>query len=217
MKLSTATLTLVAAALCASAEAAYVIPTIGGGQVGMMGAPMIHTDVSFDGTNISLMADTSHGVPVLRPLTPPDEFDPAQPWIVLQNKAYNFQHAWNPGGFITLPAGTGIWVERISQTPGLEVYQRPPAAPSYLQIFQADGERWKWSGAMTHNAYAVLNPTLSTFSATYRVYIGDATTGTPLGGYGSAEVTWNWSVVPEPTSLALVAGATLIARRRRSV
>lgn len=53
----------------ASTHAAYVMPMIGGGQVGMMGAPMIHTDIGFDGTNITATQDTSHGVPMLRPLS----------------------------------------------------------------------------------------------------------------------------------------------------
>ena len=90
-------------------QAAYVTPQIGGGQVGMMGAPMKHTDVMFDGTNITLHVDDTVATPMLRPLTPPDEFDPSAAWSVLSGKAYNFQHAWNPGGFITLPTDSSIW------------------------------------------------------------------------------------------------------------
>jgi hypothetical protein len=202
-------------------QAAYVQPAMGGGQVGMMGAPMKHTDVMFDGTNITLHVDDSVATPVLRPLAPPDEFDPAQPWSVLTGKAYNYQHAWNPGGFITLPTGAGIWVERLSATAGLESYLRPPmwtSGPTWTPVLSTDDNRWKWSGAMQHNAYAVLNPTLSSYSATYRVYIGDETTGLPLPGYGSAEVTWDWTAtpVPEPLSVSLLlAGSFLVLRRRR--
>jgi hypothetical protein len=187
----------------------------------MMGAPMKHTDVMFDGTNITLHVDDSVATPVLRPLAPPDEFDPAQPWSVLTGKAYNYQHAWNPGGFITLPTGAGIWVERLSATAGLESYLRPPmwtSGPTWTPVLSTDDNRWKWSGAMQHNAYAVLNPTLSSYSATYRVYIGDETTGLPLPGYGSAEVTWDWTAtpVPEPLSVSLLlAGSFLVLRRRR--
>jgi len=201
-----------------TASAAYVMPMIGGGQVGMMGAPMIHADVSFDGTNIGVVLDTSHDTPMLRPLTPPAEFDPAQPWAVLTGKAYNYQYAFNPSGFITLPVNAGIWVERISQDAALEVYTRPPAA-SYTRIFENDGDRFKWSGAMQHNAYAVLNPTESTYSATYKIYIGDANTGDPLDGYGSANTTWTWTAtpIPEPASLGVLGlGAMLLLRRRCS-
>jgi hypothetical protein len=213
--LSLACLALLSASSLAAA--AYVTPAMGGGQVGMGSAPMLHTDVGFDGTDLTATVDGSHGVPMLRPLTPPDAFDPAQPWSVLSGKAYNFQHAWNPAGFITLPAGTGIWIERLEHSAGLESYLRPPAAPAYAPVFGADGARWKWSGAMTHNVYAVLEPTESSYVARYRVYIGDAASGEPVAGYGSATVRWDWTAtpVPEPTLLAsLAAGVALLLRRR---
>jgi hypothetical protein len=210
------------ATLCSPVGAAYVTPQMGGGEVGMMqGAAMKHTDVMFDGSDISLHVDDEVDTPMLRPLTPPNEFDPLGPWAVpLTGKAYNFQHAWNPGGFISLPGGTAIWVERLSHSAGLEAYKRSPATPVGEALFTSDGERWKWSGAMTHNIYAVLNPAQSIYSATYRVYLGDALTGEVLDGYGSAEVTWLWTatpVVPEPAMLAAMVPMALgvMMRRRR--
>lgn len=202
------------------ADAAYVMPMIGGGQVGMMMAPMKHADITFDGTNIAVHVDDTVGTPMLRPLTPPDEFDPAQPWSVLGTKAYNYQYAWNPGGFITLPTGAGIWIERLSSSPELEVYLRPPmftGGPTWPAVLDSDGARWKWSGAMQHNAYAVQDPLVSTYSASYRVYIGDETTGMPLPGYGSADVTWTWNAmpVPEPTLAAMLPATLVLLARRR--
>lgn len=203
-----------------AADAAYVTPMIGGGQVGMMMAPMKHADVMFDGTNITVHVDDTVATPMLRPLVPPDEFDPAQPWSVLGTKAYNYQYAWNPGGFITLPAGTGIWIERLSASPELECYLRPPmftSGPTWPAVLASDGARWKWSGAMQHNAYAVQDPLLSSYSATYRVYIGNETTGEPVPGYGSADVTWTWNAtpVPEPATVAALPLIALLAARRR--
>lgn len=203
------------------AQAAIVTPQMGGGQVGMMGAPMKHTDVMFDGTNITLHVDDTVATPWLRPLAAGDTFldsNSVHPYDVLEGRAYNFQNAWNVGGLFTLPANSWIWVERLSQDAGLEVYQRAPSTPEYAPIFQNDGDRWRWTGTMTHNAYAVLDPLQSTYSANYRVYIGDGTTGVPLSGYGSADVTWTWNAtpVPEPASLSLLAiGAMAILRRRR--
>jgi hypothetical protein len=217
MKSPTIVLSAAMVGVCAAlAQAAYVMPAMGGAQFGMMqGAAMIHTDITFDGTNVGAHVDTSHGVPMLRPLVAPDEFDPAQPWAVLSGKAYNFQHAWNPSGFITLPANTGIWIERVSQDPELQSYKRPPATPQYGPVFSFDGDRWQWSGAMTHNVYAVQNPTKISYEAQYKVYIGDATTGQPLPAYGSALVTWTWSaVVPEPKALFLMTGLGIVFRRR---
>ena len=201
--------------LASQAKAIYVIPQMGGGQVGAM---MRHTDVMFDGTQITLHVDDTVAAPTLRPLTSPDQFDPAQPWAVLQNKAYNFQNAWNPGGFITLPPAGAIWIERLHHDPGLQAYLRPPASSMYDPIFTLDKARWQWSGAMQHNTYAVLNPSQSVYTAGYRVYIGDVATGSPLAGYGSAEVTWTWNAtpVPEPTSpLILGTGVLALAGYRR--
>jgi hypothetical protein len=201
---------------------AYVTPMIGGGQTGMTGAPMKHADISFDGTDIMVHVDDTVATPVLRPLVAPQAFDPAQPYSVLTGKAYNYQWAWNAGGFITLPTGGGIWIERLHQDTDLEVYLRPPmftVGPTWPEIFTTDGERWKWSGAMQHNAYAVLDPLQTVYTVDYRVYLGDATTGVPLPGYGSADVTWTWnaSPVPEPSAIVLVgtALATIAVYLRR--
>lgn len=206
-------------ALALPAQAAFVTPQMGGGQVAMMGgAPMKHLDVSFDGTDISVHIDDTVATPMLRPLTPPDAFDPSESWAVLNDKAYNFQYGWNPSGFITLPGGAGIWIQRLGQDPELEVYARPPAIdPAYAPLFANDGDAWKWSGAMTHNAYAVLDPTRDTYTATYRVYIGDAVTGEALAGYGSTDVTLAFSAtpVPEPATIGLVALLPVLMRRRR--
>ena len=199
---------------------AYVTPMMGGGQ--SMGS-MKHVDITFDGPNIGVHIDGTVATPWLRPLTTPDAFDPAQPWSVLGTKAYNFQYAFNPGGFITLPGNTGIWIERLSHSDGLEVYLRPPMynaathGATWPSILANDGARWKWSGGMQHNAYAVLDPLESTYTASYRVYIGDATTGAPLGGYGSDTVTltFNATPVPEPAMMSLlIVGAAMLRRRR---
>jgi len=204
-----------------SAQGAYVTPQMGGGQVGMMGgAPMKHLDISFDGTDISVDIDDTVATPLLRPLTSPDQFDPAEPWAVLTDKAYNFQYGWNPSGFISLPSGAWIWIERLSHDSGLATFARPPASePAYSPLFVNDGDIWKWSGSMTHLVHAVLDPMQSLYEARYRVYIGNETTGAALPGYGSDDVTltFNATPVPEPASLALLAmgGLALIRRSTR--
>ena len=89
------------------ASAAYVYPQLGGGQTGEATAPMKHADISFDGTNLSVHIDPTVPTPLLRPLTPPDEFNPSMPYAVLQDKAYNLQYGWNPQRLLGAAGGYG--------------------------------------------------------------------------------------------------------------
>lgn len=223
---------LLSLATTAATQAAYVSPQMGGGQVSMMGgAPMIHADISIIGTVLSVHVDTTHGTPQLRPLTGTDAFDPAAPWSVIGTKAYNFQYAWNPDpNTEALNAnGRAIWIERIHHDPELVAYLRTPMynatdyGSTYPEIFTSNGEIWKWSGAMQHNVYAVQDPTVSSYSASYRVYVGDETTGAEVvdgfgnSVYGSETVNWTWSAtpIPEPVSLIMLgAGSVTLLLRR---
>ncbi|MCA9263358.1 MAG: hypothetical protein KDA60_05895, partial [Planctomycetales bacterium] len=173
----------------------YVDPQMGGGQVGQGLAPMKHADIAFDGQNVFVHLDASVGIPRLRPLENPDEFDLTTPAGVLGTKAYNYQYGWNAGGFLVVPPGSWIWIEQLEASPELEVYQRPPASPAYAPIFGTDAVpmRWRWSGSMTHNVYAVQDPFQSTYEALYRVYIGNDRTGEPLPQYGSDEVLFTFT------------------------
>jgi hypothetical protein len=183
----------------ATTRADYAIPQIGGGQTGMAMAPMKHVGIMLTGNQLSTEIDTSVPIPQLRSLESPHEFDPDLTWSVLGSKAYNFQYGWNQGGFVSLPDEAWIWIEQLDVTPGLEVYQRPPASPAYAPIFgTADSPtRWRWTGAMAHNVYAVADPVENLYEAFYRVYVGDDTTGEPLLGYASAEVVFQFSATPQ--------------------
>lgn len=206
----------------------------------------------FSANPISLALDVySTGNPNLT-ATSFASWDPAQPWSVLQNKAFSRQFGWWGGSadaLATLKAtvettyGTGasIWIEMLSQTAGLETYKAigkygvdaggtttvtDPTA--YTGLFGTAGSstKWQWDYAMDHNIYAVdLNATNGwgqTFSATYKVYIGDITGMELASAVGKSTIeTWTWAApVPEPETYAMfMAGLGLmgfIARRRRS-
>jgi hypothetical protein len=74
--------------------------------------------------------------PILRPLSPPNEFDPNEPWSVLIGKAYNFQYGWDSALFDEItyptPVGSAIWVRVIRQSPVLETYFKDGA---YARLF----------------------------------------------------------------------------------
>ncbi len=179
------------------AMAALVLPQMGGGSVSQENAPMKHADIIFINSAAPLLAvgiDHSINTPKLRELSIPDEFDLSEPWSVLAGKAYNYQYGWNPAGFINLPSNTSIWIEQTDASPELEVYDRSPNTLSYDPIFGTDGSslRWRWTGFMTHNAYAVANPSSSNYYANYKVYLGNTQTGDPLAGYNSTDVTFEF-------------------------
>lgn len=193
------TVTLALLCVPSISSAVYVLPRMGGGSVGEFGgAPMKHADVSFDGS-FHVAIDSSVATPVLRALTPPEEFDPSKPWDVLTDTSHNFQYGWNRGFPFSVPFTANIWIEQTDASPGLEVFQRPPApGPTYSPIFGTDGSstRWRWNGSMTHNVYSVTDPTESSYFASYRIYIGDAA-GEALAGYGEASTTfWFAAEVP---------------------
>ncbi len=182
------------------ATAGYVLPQLGGGQAAWGTVAMKHIDVSFDGVNLSAHVDGSVATPVLTPLEDPDEFDPAMPFAVLQEKAYNLQYGWNPSGFWAPPAGTAVWVKRLAGPAELEAYfvDGWPSLTPYSPILGTEGSAdiWKWGLSMTHNAYAVLNPTQSSYEVEYELYIGDAVTGAAVPGYGSALTTLVFDATP---------------------
>ena len=183
---------------------AFVFPQLGGGNVPQASAPMKHISVSQSGTLLNISVDNNVATPLLRALEEPDQFDPAAAWAVLQDKAHNFQYGWLPSGVWNLPSGSGVFVEHLDSTPGLESYYVDGLLISntYDPILGTEESSaiWQWDGAMTHNAYAVLNPGLNSYEATYRVYIGNEVTAVPLSGYQSAEVTLSFDATPVLTA-----------------
>lgn len=192
------------ACLPLTALAGVVLPQLGGGEAGLAVAPMKHADITLVGNSLQVAVDASVPTPLLRPLSKENEFDPAQPWAVLGRKAHNFQYGWNPSGFWAPPSGSAVWIEQLDISAGLEVYYVAglPVSPPYDPIFSTEesSPRWKWDGFMTHNAYAVLNPTESSYQAIYRVYLGDETTGAETEGYDSAQVQFNFQATPVLTA-----------------
>ena len=165
--------------------------------------------------------------PVLSTVAANGTFDPAKPWALLNGDAYSRRLGWNPAsGFnaaavqAAFGANAAIWIERISASPGLQTYQAvgtygvnsngtttvDPAANGYSPIFGTAGSstKWKWDYLMDHNVNAVPAAYITTpnqhFTATYRIYVGDSTTGTDIAPTAAYTTTWGWTgpaVIPD--------------------
>lgn len=215
---SNVVLVTIASAICAFVIAAparaYVTPRIGGGQT--VGYPMIMPEIYFDGQSILVFDENaqqfsmfdwhSASMPVLRPLIPPDAFDPCMPWGVLGYKPYNYQYGWDAGLWDEtshpLPPNSGVWVKVLDQTFGLETYYKDNG---YIPLFGTKDKNgvpspdiWYWNKGMRHNAYAVPVDLYGKVDATYKVYLGNIATGAELVNgsgvpiYGSGTVTFRW-------------------------
>jgi hypothetical protein len=217
--LAVATLTL------STPASAYVTPKIGGAQVSGMNL-MIMPEITIVGTNVvvegmmgpwmTLMGDSR---PVLRPLDNGQTFDPAAVYYnALNGKAYNYQYGWAPADGLgsLIPTGNKIWIEVLSQTAGLKTYDRNNNS---VPIFGTDGAPniWKFNEmmSMSHNYYTV-TPGIGEWSATYKVYIGDATTGAALAGYVSQTVDLTWTSIPEPATLAILGTGFVCLLRKKA-
>lgn len=214
-------LTLFSVVVClASLESAgqeiLVRPSRGGGMD--TNAPMIHVDIfyDYDANKMHANLDISHGVPHMLPLPVGYSFAASSNYSVLNGKAYSLQYAWNPGGVFAPPANAAVWIECIDASPGLENYdghgnknENPPRPYTPILGTAGSPKLWRWYGRMAHNAYAILNPTDSILTATYRVFFGDETTGArdAFREYGDAIVTLTWTVDPVPEPLVFRFGA----------
>lgn len=183
-------------------------------QMPQMGGPMKHVMVHLHGTALEGHVDGSIPTPELKNYGEIYLGNAA----VLNGKYYNAQYGWMKDGIWSVPTGSVLWIEQLSATPGLEIYQGGMMSNmgmhTFAGIFGTGGSssRIQWSGSMLHNWYAAT--AVGDYSATYRLYFGDAN-GDATAGYDADEVTINFTVIPAPGILGLAGFAGLVVTRRR--
>lgn len=214
--------------------------------------PMTMLNVSLNTSTLRLdVVDqaTKMGAGVYAGLTlaPPGTYDPLQPYAVLNGTEYSRRLGWDDANRIgntdpsllinnrvhaTYGESASIWIDCLSKSAGLESYlavgMNGMGSPnSYSGIFGTAGSstKWQWDGLMDHNTYAVGENITSPgqlFTATYKVYVGDALGNEILNPDLSSASTieiWTWQAVPEPgtTALAGLGAIGLCLMRRRKV
>ena len=172
--------------------------------VGTMLMPMVSYSASDGMIHVMMPME----VPQLTPLmvsNPGDSFDPADPWFNALDPSAQGMAFSRRYGFVMdantdlLPAGTQIWIRKLSSSPGLSAYRYQETAPKALQpIFGTDGttNALYWNGMMFHPVFAA-PPGTNTFTATFEAYLLDTTTGLEVAGSSSGPRVFNWTDVPD--------------------
>ena len=217
-------LPLVAAAVTvAAAPCRGETPPMPGMTSGIGDHDMKHIGVGLSGTSLFIHYDPAPPSPAV-PLTmmsghgidyTPDKFD------VLEDVYFNAQYGWNPYGFVSLPEGLSVWIERTGATQPagstFTVYEAgmgsEMAAWTMNPIYTTDGARWEWNGVMQHDYYTADLP--GSYTMLFDVYVGNAS-GIPDPGYAPTSATLEFVVLPEPTAIGLasLAALGLLVRRR---
>ncbi|MFG0306960.1 MAG: hypothetical protein ACF8Q5_12190 [Phycisphaerales bacterium JB040] len=192
-------------ACLASTHALADIPRIDDGG-------MVHVTLSFDGALLSV--DPPHELVTLTAYEG-ETYDGAA--SVLNGTAYSSRYGILHDGFLSLGAGQHLWIERTGATAGLNAYsggmRMMAAMHAYDPIFQSDGDRIEYLGAMTHPWFATT--VLGAHEMSFRVFIGDEF-GVRDEGIGEDTFTLSFNAVPAPGAAGVLGlGALLAARRRR--
>lgn len=145
-------------------------------------------------------------VPQLKPLlasNPGDSFDPADPWFSAldpsaQGASFSRRYGFvidSMNGSDPLPAGTQMWIRKLSGPPELKFYRYNGSAPKeFTPIFGTDGttNALAWDLMMFHPAVTA-PPGTNGHTATFEVYLYDTVSGQDVPGSSSGTLTFNWT------------------------
>jgi hypothetical protein len=143
-------------------------------------------------------------IPQLTPLlvsNPADSFDSADPWfdaIDPSRQGASFSRRY---GFVMdamsdpLPAGTQMWIRKVSGPPNLNFYRHSTSVPKAFEpIFGTAGvtnSRY-WSGMMFHPTVAA-PPGTNNYTATFEVFLLNTATGQEVPNSSSGPLVFNWT------------------------
>jgi len=161
-------------------------------------------------------------IPQLTPLllsNPGDNFDPADPWFDALDPSRQGASFSRRYGFVMdamsdlLPAGTQMWIRKLSTPADLKVYRYASSAPKALEpIFGTDGvtNSLYWNGMMFHPVVAAA-PGTNGCTATFEVYLLDTATGQEVANSSSGPLTFDWTNVPDGRPALSLAQKIVIA------
>lgn len=147
-------------------------------------------------------------IPQLTPLLishPGDSFDPADPWFDALDPSRQGGSFSRRYGFVMdamsdpLPAGTQMWIRKLSGPEELKIYRYSSSAPkTFAPVFGTDGatNALYWNGMMFHPA-VVAPPGTNGYTATFEVYLLDTASGQEVPNTSSGPLVFNWTDVSD--------------------
>ena len=184
---------------------------------GGMAMPMVSYGASMGMMMVMMPTD----VPQLTPLlvsNPSDNFDPGDPWFSLLDPSRAGAAFSRRYGFMMdamsdpLPTGTQMWIRKISGPTELQFYRYSASAPkSFDPIFGTGGttNALYWDGVMFHPAVAA-PPGTNGYTATFEVYLVDATSGQEIANSSSGPLVFNWTDVTDGRPVLSIAQGAVI-------
>lgn len=165
---------------------------------------MVMPMVSYSAADGQIHVRMPTTVPQLTPLlvsNPGDSFDPADPWFDALDPSARGASFSRRYGFVMdantdlLPAGTEMWIRKISGPADLKLYRYASSEPKAFEpIFGTDGvtNAMYWNGMMFHPVVAAA-PGTNSYAATFEVYLTDTATGEELPNTSSGPLVFDWT------------------------
>lgn len=186
---------------------------------------MVDVGIGYDGTKLYWEIPTdAANIPALTPLSysnPNDSFIQGDPWYTpLQGQAFTRRFSFNTANNgVSLPNGYTIWLEETQSSAGISAYYyKGSGTKACTPIFGTQSSPTlytNWDLSMWHPIFAVPQGTTGPIYADFVAYLVD-TNGHVVAGATSDAGVFNFTVVPEPATLALlVFGAAFVTTKRR--
>lgn len=170
---------------------------------------MVMPAISYSAAEGALHVTVDPTVPQLTPLlvsNPGDCFNPADPWFEALDPSRQGLSFSKRYGFVMaattdpLPAGTAIWIRKISGSAGLGIYRAHAMSLPYKwePLFGTEGvtNAMSWSGTMFHPCVTAL-PGTNSFSAQFEAYLLNTATGEEVAGSSTGLFALNWTNIPD--------------------
>lgn len=183
---------------------------------------MVMPELSYSTAAGILYVTVDPTIPQLTPLlasNPLDRFDPTDPWhdaLDPSRQGLAFSRRY---GFVMspitdpLPAGTAIWIRKLSGSPELGAYRYRSTDPkAWEPIFGTAGSTnaLLWTGMMFHPGITA-PPGTNTYAATFEAFLGNTSTGAEVPNSSTGPFTLHWTSFPDGRPALTIAPKIVVA------